>query len=165
MTCGAGTALVGVVCTIDATTSPRLRLCPPAPAFTAADSACQQGTALAADGCVPDCTDLRRRDIECPSCAGGIESPGSLATADSDSEGGGSGVVIGVVTVVALLVGCSVGFAVGCRRKSEPALKAAPRLGVENAMNAQPGESSKKDSFGFGTDGTEGYMDVDGLTM
>ena len=155
MNCGAGTTLVGDVCTIDATP-------PPVPVFTAADSVCLQGTKLEADGCVPDCTDLRRRSINCPSCGDAANPAGGAATTDS----GGRGVIIGVVAGVTLLLACvGVGAVAWRRSKSEPTPETpegAPRLGtgIENPLYEQPG---KKDGFGFGAnEANQGYLEVGG---
>ena len=154
VTCGAGTTLVGAVCTIDATP-------PPVPVFTAADSVCQQGTKLEAAGCVPDCTDLRRRSVDCPSC-GDTANPGiPRATTDSGSEGAGSGVIIGVVAGVALLL-TGVGVVAWRRSKIEPTPEGAPRsgLGIENPLYEQPGNT---DGFGFGAnEANQGYLEVGG---
>jgi len=51
-----------------------------------AGSFCEQGTKLENGACVPDCAELRRRGVECPSCGG----RGSGGDADGDSHGGES---------------------------------------------------------------------------
>ena len=105
ITCGAGNALVGAVCVVTT-------------------AACGQGTQLDSAGgvCVPDCSDLNRRGIRCPSCiidgsttasrttASPLETypPDSTSTSDKSNES--SWLVVVIVALVVLLLGITAYF-------------------------------------------------------
>ena len=132
------------------------------------------------DAVVPDCTDLRRRGIDCPACgtggstgtgpgggsgggsgsggsSGGGAAPGQAdqtgdQTAESDNAGDTDTVVIVVIVAVAVVL-VSVGYAAGVRRGQcgEPkAAQARSRPGIDNPTYEQPTPSHPVKCDGFG---------------
>lgn len=132
--CGAGTVL---------TSTPFSNVC---------TAVCGEGTKLVDGACIPDCADLRRRDISCTHCNDGSETSTEDA-GDSDSES--TGVIVGVAVGILVGLGLASGAFVAMRRSSDTD---ANHRGAENPTYNESG--AKPDSFGFAQGGSEGYLEV-----
>lgn len=128
------------------------------------------------DLCVPDCSDLRRRDVDCPTCNGPpppppptARNPTAIGENFSPSEaptpvpdtgaivedGGDSFDVILVAAIVCLFVLCC-SLAVYMSRKDVPC---TCNDRADNPTHEQP--STNPDGFGFSSTNTnDGYLEV-----